>query len=278
MTPNLQTLSQIINIKSLEILQKTGKIQRVSLTVIDLENPSSVVSINGDVQRYPASVVKLFWAIQSLVELQESKELDLLLGKMIVDSDDWAGQQIVDKLCGKDPQDPKDFEKAYEKRRKLETFWHKLGYKTLKAAHKTFLNEYSEFDDWIKQNKSQNSVTSGMVADLWKKLWVNDPSLGLTENKREKLLNWLRREPLHQALKPEEKNFQASLLGYNLPPEAVLYTKSGWRDNTINDSGVIVSNKANKKLGQNSVIVVLSELGESEGIDFLRSLFLNCLY
>lgn len=267
MKSNLKPLSEYINLEKLEFLQSSSQIDKVSISILGLDSlDSCIYSVNGNLPRYPASIIKLFWAVQALIQLPESNAFDSLLEAMIVDSSDSAGQQIVDLLCGQqDPSSVKDFEEAYFQRTKLETFWKEHGYKNLKAAHKTFLNEYSEFDDWIKRNKFQNSVTSDLVIDLWKQLWFEASTLGLTDKHRTKLLNWLCRKPTKEKLKPEENGFQSSLLGYALPPEAVFHGKSGWRDDTINDSGIIVGNKK-------FAIVVLSELGEKEGIALMRSI------
>lgn len=250
----------------LSLLPSPESLDKVSISLMKLGGVSDYVfGINEKQDRYPASIIKLFWAVQALKELELNQELLTELELMLIDSSDEAGQKIVERLVGKDPADKEDFEAHYKKRVKLEQFWIERGFPLLKAAHKTFLNEYSAFDNWIKQNKFINRASASMVSQLWKLIWTADPLLGLSEFQRDKLLLMLQRSSIRHDLKPEEKDFQSSLIGFNLPLNVKFFSKSGWRGDVINDSAVILSSA-----GQVYVLTIMCELGEAEGIEFIR--------
>ncbi|MDJ0625448.1 MAG: hypothetical protein QNJ31_03680 [Candidatus Caenarcaniphilales bacterium] len=293
----MELSQEILERKVISALNDRARVDKISISILDLSNQISrsvqkskerLVSINGEIPRYPASIIKLFWAYQALYQLQNSNNLDFLLEHMLVNSSDAAGQELVDLLTKTHEVEIHNFEYAYAQRAELDNFWKAFGFRDLKARHKTFLDNYLNLDAWIKEVKGPNTVTSNMVVNLWKQIWINDSEPKLLETKRVEFLKWLKRKPTKAPILPSlfdsycinrdkkaidmkldinnfDGDFQASLIGFNLPKDCDLYTKSGWRDDFICDSGII------RKNSKCYAISVFSELPLKDGLEFIRN-------
>ncbi len=236
-------------------------------------NSSETFSFNEDKLFYPASLIKLFWACQLISQTQNlPQELENHLANMLIHSSDEAGQKIVDFLIPIDEpnmtiNDFNIYEKAYTKRQNLEKFWYKYGknYLKLKASHKTFLHEYSSFDAWIKKSKSPNLINANLMADLWQKIFFNQFEPVLEPQSQIKIFNYLKRQACQKYLKPEQLNYQSSLIACAAPPEGIVFSKAGWLNTTLHDTALISFKE------YNWLIICLTDLGEDSGINLIRN-------
>ena len=248
---------------------KTKSLNQIAFIAKNLNN-SQGFAFNENKLFYAASLIKLFWACQLVLQnpsFNQDQELENHLANMLIHSSDEAGQKIVDFLIPIDNINIYEYEKAYLERQKLEQFWHKYenNYLKLKASHKTFLHEYSPFDEWIKKYKSPNLISANLMADLWQKIFFNQFEPPLKPENQIKILNYLQRKPICKNLKPEELNFQSSLIAFAAPAEAIIFSKAAWLNEALHETAII-NFKEHKWL-----IIFLTELGEKQGINLIRN-------
>jgi hypothetical protein len=250
--------------KKLNELVSTRNPSQTALKIETLFGNKTVFEHNAKQKKYPASLVKLFWAVLA-VERSFDLQNESILRSMLEDSSDQAGQKVVDFLCG--DFNERNFELRLEIRKKqLYQPWINEGFVDLNITHKTFLEDYDEFDGKIKREISENHLTAEEMNLFWRKLMTNSfESFTIKDNQQKKLLDFLHRTPLKEPLEPETKHFQSTLLCYEIPKNIQAFSKAGWRDKTLNDCGVY-------QIDDNEYLIIsaLTELGEKEGIKFLR--------
>jgi hypothetical protein len=124
----------------------TLKTNEIAATLIDLRNAEkpATASFRGDVQVYPASVIKLFYltAIHRWMEdgkAQDTPELRRAMRDMIVESLNEATGLVVDTITGttSGPEMPEAELKAWwEKRNAVNQYFATLGYTNINASKK----------------------------------------------------------------------------------------------------------------------------------------------
>jgi hypothetical protein len=136
-----QVVDKIIKYTS----DKKLPIDDLSITLIDL-NTNEIAHFNGDIPRYPASVVKLFWlvAIYDKIATQNISESEVKsdINNMILRSDNQGASHILDAITNTHSQDKtlekSEFSDWKERRQKINTFFIQQGYGSLNVSQKTF--------------------------------------------------------------------------------------------------------------------------------------------
>jgi len=262
----------------LSALASQDERERISICLSQVDSEGNEVRsfiLNGSVPRYSASLVKVFWAVQALYDLELNEYLAEEIRNMLIHSSDKAGQNVVDLLINPQPlstelNDEIEFENCYQERLKLEHFWEIRGFTALKAAHKTFLHEYDKVDQWIKLNKSANSLTACEMTLFWQKAWqANSQVNGLFKSTQTRnfFFDCLKRTPRRINFKPEDKDFQSSLIAFNLPESSTVFGKSGWLNEVINDSVLLPLPN-----GGFVTLTIMCAIGEARGINYIRDI------
>ena len=146
--PQLQTLLSNSVGELLNSYPPRGfKADDIAATLIDLRDANNVrwANFRGDVQIYPASVVKMFYmaALERQFEdgkITSSKELERGLKDMIVDSSNEATQYILDVITGTSSgseMPAKEFAEWSYKRNTVNRFYSSLGYERINVNQKT---------------------------------------------------------------------------------------------------------------------------------------------
>jgi hypothetical protein len=122
------------------------KADELAVTLLDLRDPGRIrrAHYRGEVQIYPASVIKLFYLAAAHQWLEEGKlndgaELRRAMHDMIVDSYNEATHYIIDLLTDttSGPElSPEALEIWYEKRNVVNRYFKSLGYEKVNANRK----------------------------------------------------------------------------------------------------------------------------------------------
>ena len=129
-----------------QFASKSFDSNQLALTLVDLRDPDQPrwASFRGDVQIYPASVIKAFYlqAAHQWMEdgkLKDTAELRRAMKDMIVDSLNEATGLVVDSLTDttSGPELPADeLEKWYDKRNAVNRYFAALGYRNINVNRK----------------------------------------------------------------------------------------------------------------------------------------------
>ncbi len=178
---------------------------------------------------YPASWVKLFWAVQAFLVGTPCSDL---IFRLLAHSSDQAGQELVDFLVGTDSE---DYPETKCRRQLLTSFWEERGYAGIGLGHKTFLGEYSALDAWLREDLGPNKISFAQIHKLWSFVLLEN---NLKPEQREIFLSALTRKATSAPEIPDTPNFQASLLGFGFgfPESFTFLAKAGWRDWLVCDS------------------------------------------
>jgi beta-lactamase class A len=187
------------------------KKEDLSIAVIDV-NHNEIAGYQSDRSEYPASVVKLFWAVALYEQIdhklwKNTATFDALAKKMIVESDNEAASFIVDSIT-KAPSIPKNLEgKEWQdwrlKRLSVNQFFNLGGYENLNVSQKTYpipylnLSEPTGTDKTMRQENTtpdkpvRNKVTAEQAAKLMYEV-CSVPSL--SQESSTKICRWLSRD------------------------------------------------------------------------------------
>ncbi|MGQ9865966.1 MAG: serine hydrolase [Pseudanabaenaceae cyanobacterium] len=231
---------------------------------------------------YPASVIKLFYAVAVFEWLHRgmltpSPELERALHDMLVHSSNDATSYIVDILTGttSGPElPPGPFETWQHQRQLVNRYFHNLGipvYAPINICQKTW-NEgpYGRERLFYGDNMgNRNLLTTDATAHL---LHSIIGGVAVTPQASHHLRSLLRRslDPVDLAADPE--NQVTGFLGQALPAGAKLWSKAGWTSQVRHDAAYIERPDANAL-----AIVVFTE-GQSantELLPFLATQILN---
>lgn len=223
------TLEQISLIKSprlQKILENTVKAvtndklkkEDLSIAVIDV-NHNEIAGYQSDRLEYPASVVKLFWAVALYEQIdhklwKNTATFDALAKKMIVESDNEAASFIVDSIT-KAPSlaknlEGKEWQDWRSKRLSVNQFFNLGGYEHLNVSQKTYpvpylnLTEPMGTDKTMRQENTtpdkpiRNKVTAEQAAKLMYEV-CSVPSL--SPESSTKICGWLARDLKNESWK-----------------------------------------------------------------------------
>jgi Beta-lactamase enzyme family len=187
------------------------KKEDLAIAVIDV-NRSEIAGYQADRLEYPASVVKLFWAVALYEQIdhnlwKNTATFDALTKKMLVESDNEAASFIVDSIT-KAPSlsknlEGKEWKDWKSKRLSVNQFFNLGGYEKLNVSQKTYpvpylnLSEPTGTDKTMRQENTtpdkpiRNKVTAEQAAKLMYEV-CSVPSL--SPDSSTKICGWLTRD------------------------------------------------------------------------------------
>ena len=217
----------------------------LAVTLIDLRDTNKPVraSYRGDVQIYPASVIKLFYLVAAHRQLEDGKlqdteELRRAMRDMIVDSYNEATGYIVDLLTGttSGPELPRaELDQWHDKREAVNRYFTSLGYTNINVDKKPWCEgPYGrEMQATKLYQPSRNWLTTDVTARLMMEIVTGK---AVSPARCEQMKELLRRNYDDQA----NTNRQAkAYTGAALPPGAKLWSKAGWTSETRHDAAYV---------------------------------------
>lgn len=237
-------------------------ISNVSITLIDV-NQNTIAQNKGDVLRYPASVVKLFWLVTLYSYVEEGKinldsQLASEINKMMAKSDNEAASFIIDTITQTQSGrviSSNQFYKWYLKRNQLNDFFLTAGYSNLNITQKTFpipvLKEYGKRPKGLdlkmrhlegrdENNPIRNKLTTWHAARLMYEI-VNNQAI--SPEYSQKIQSHLERDLNPQAWKNIDPRFEfnpvQAFFGESLPTNIRFLSKAGWTSSTRHEVAYI---------------------------------------
>ena len=218
---------------------------QLAITLIDLRDSAHPARGNfrGDVQIYPASVIKLFYLAAAHRWMEDGKladapELRRAMRDMIVDSSNDATAYVVDVLTGttSGPELSDDEIKIwFEKRNAVNRYFASLGYTNINASKKPWGDgPYGRETQATKLfEPKRNMLTTDATARL-----LSEIATGrcVTAARSAEMTALLSRDP---ATKSDDPDNQAKFTGPVLPAGAKLWSKAGWTSTTRHDAAYI---------------------------------------
>ncbi len=218
---------------------------QLALTLIDLTDPAAPVgaSHRGDVQIYPASVIKLFYLVAAhqwmeAGRLEDTAELRRAMSDMIVHSYNEATHYVIDLLTGttSGPELSDDgIAEWFEKRDAVNRYFWGLGYANVNANKKPWCEgPYGRETQAINRlPRPRNMLTTEDTARLLAEIVTHRAS---TSRRCGEMLDLMRRDLPDPGQDPDG---QARFTGPALPPGAKLWSKAGWTSQTRHDAAYI---------------------------------------
>jgi hypothetical protein len=277
-TPKIQTSPQLQAIVN-EIVAKvtTTKLAKedLSISVIDLTTGDRA-GYQDDQQRYPASIVKLFWAFHLYLatdykQLQSSAAIDSAAKKMIVDSDNEGASVVVDTISGTSSSLTELAGTAWtawrNNRLKINSFAHQFfddQQSSLNIAQKTFpipmlkLDEPKGADQQLRlENTTVNKPIRNHVS-TWQAAQAMNASCGsklLSKESSNKLCGWLTRDLKNlqwkkaPAVPANDFNPIRGFMGEGIADQQVIIrSKAGWTKESRQEVAFIQGQQDHPKL------------------------------
>ena len=230
----------------------------LAITLVDLSSfpspPSSAsskssadsaprASYRGDVQIYPASVIKLFYlaAAHRWMEagkLNDTPELRRAMKDMIVDSSNDATHYVIDVITGthSGPELPDaDIKTWFDRRNAVTHYFASLGYTGVFAHKKPWSDgPYGRESQAIRLfEPKRNLLTSDATARLFTEIATGQC---VTAARSAEMMTLLARDLVTKDPDPDN---QATFTGPVLPAGAKLWSKAGWTSQTRHDAAYI---------------------------------------
>lgn len=250
----VQSLQALVEFAVANTLQEFApkKLQsnQLAVTLVDLRDFKKPVqaSYRGDVQIYPASVVKLFYlaAAHRWMEdgkLKDTPELRRAMRDMIVESYNEATHYIVDLLTGttSGPELPDaEIDAWFEKRNAVNRWFTSLGYTNINANKKPWCEgPYGRETQSIKRHTpKRNMLTTDATARLLTEIVTGQC---VTLKRSAEMLELMKRDPtkqLEDGGEPDQNNAFTGL-GVRDIPGVKLWSKAGWTSQTRHDAAYI---------------------------------------
>jgi beta-lactamase class A len=222
----------------------------LSIALIDTKT-GEIAEYQGDVQRYPASVVKMFWLVAAYQKIgqKELTEVSLrpAIEQMIFKSDNQGASQILDKVT-QTTSTPNNLPEnelgiGQQKRQQVNNFFSQAGYsKDINVSQKTFpipqenIMEPKGFDQQLRgvdiQKPIRNRITTNDAARLMYEI-VSGKSIDPTTSKKMTALLTRNTDPTFwkkQPPNPIDFNPVESFFGEGLPVGKTqnIVSKAGW--------------------------------------------------
>jgi beta-lactamase class A len=220
----------------------------LSVTLIDTKTGEEA-DYNGSIERYPASVVKLFWlvAIYQKINIQEADEsvLKNAIVKMMLESDNNGASQIVDTLTKTKSTNvdlpATELNAKRQQRQTLNDFFRQSGYSAqLNVSQKTFpiprekMEEPRGFDRQLRgsdpQKPTRNKLTTNDAARLMYEIATDRSISAQSSQKMQKLLSRNLNPKFWQQIPADDFNPVAGFFGEGLSISQAekLLSKAGW--------------------------------------------------
>ncbi len=220
---------------------------QIAVTLVDLSDPQMPrqASYRGDVQIYPASVVKLFYlaAVHRWLEdgkLKDTPELRRAMRDMIVDSLNEATGLIVDSLTDttSGPElSPSEMEVWYNKRNAVNRYYVSLGYTNINVNRKPWCEgPYGREMQSVQLSKPnhRNWLTTDATARLLTEIATGR---AVSAKRSREMMELLQRD---QTSKSGGKDDQAhGFSAGGLPAGAKLWSKAGWTSDSRHDAAYV---------------------------------------
>jgi beta-lactamase class A len=218
---------------------------QIAVTLVDLRDPATPAraSYRGDVQIYPASVIKLFYLAAAHRWMEDGKladtpELRRAMSDMIVHSYNEATGYVIDLLTGttSGPELSDDEIKAwFDKRNAVNRHFTSLGYANINANKKPWCEgPYGRETQAINAfTPKRNMLTTDATARLMTEIVTGQC---VSAKRSADMMKLLSRNP---AAKEKDPDSQARFTGPVLPEGAKLWSKAGWTSQTRHDCAYI---------------------------------------
>lgn len=211
----------------------------LALSVIDLTRPESVVRADyyGDASFYPASLVKLFFMVETYHQAHITPEIERALREMIQVSDNDAAGFLLDVLtdtASGSELKGKALDEFIDRRRKLNRYFASLGYDISAMVKPWSFGPFGR-DMQIMGEKliNRNRASANSFASLL--LWIVRRH-AISPQASEAMLTLLER-PL-SPMRPAENQVK-EFLGESLPAGARLWSKEGDTSEVRHDAAYI---------------------------------------
>ncbi|MFN2623901.1 MAG: serine hydrolase [Chthoniobacterales bacterium] len=225
----------------------------LALSVIDLTKPETPIraDYHGDASFYPASLVKLFFMVETYRQGKLTPEIERALREMIYVSDNDAAAFLVDILtdtCSGSELDGKALEDFLDRRRKLNRSFASLGYDISAMMKPWSFGPFGRDMQALGENKvNRNRASANSIASLL--LWIVRRH-AISPQASDAMMALLER-PL-APLRPTENQVK-EYFGESLPPGAKLWSKEGDTSEVRHDAAYI-----ELPSGRKFVIVILT--------------------
>jgi beta-lactamase class A len=218
---------------------------QLAVTLVDLRDPAlpERASFRGDVQIYPASVIKLFYLAAAHRWMEDGKltdtpELRRAMKDMIVDSSNDATHYVIDVLTGttSGPELPDaEIKTWFERRNAVNRYFASLGYAGVNANKKPWGDgPYGRETQAIRLfEPKRNMLTTDATARLLTEIVTGRC---ITAARSTEMMALLSRDPASNDPDPDN---QAKFTGPVLPPGAKLWSKAGWTTQTRHDAACV---------------------------------------
>jgi beta-lactamase class A len=250
-SPELQTLlSRSIGELLNSYPTRAFKADDISATLIDLRDPNNFrwANFRGDVQIYPASVVKMFYmaALERQLEdgkITSSKELERGLKDMIVDSSNEATQYILDVLTGTSSgseMPAKEFTEWSYKRNTVNRFYSSLCYDRINVNQKTHCEDAYGREQQFRNYKGENRnmLTTNATARLLAEIVTGRIA---APERTQKMMDLMKRNPFVETKDTDDQasGFTGKALINKKMTDARLWSKAGWTSKSRHDAAYI---------------------------------------
>ncbi len=209
----------------------------LAISLVELTNPGlpARADINGDAPFYPASVVKLFFLVETFAERKENvPDVQRALKEMIVVSDNDATAYIIDVLSGTSagPElQGRALKRFVDDRRVTNRYFASKGYDISAMMKPWSFGPFGREMQLIGANRiNRNRATANSLASLL--LWiVRGRAVSPVASEAMKAL-------LLRPLDPQrtDENQVREFIGEALPKEAKLWSKAGWTSEVRHDA------------------------------------------
>lgn len=223
---------------------------QLAVTLVDITDAANPVraSYRGDVQIYPASVVKLFYLAAAHRWMEDGKltdtpELRRAMRDMIVESYNEATHYIVDLLTettsGPELSET-EIEQWFDKRNAVNRYFTSLGYTNINANKKPWCEgPYGRESQSIRKHKPNRNM---LTTDATARLLVEIATGRCVNAKRSaEMLELMKRNPyakIEEGGEPDQGNAFTGL-ALKDQPGAKLWSKAGWTSETRHDAALI---------------------------------------
>jgi beta-lactamase class A len=225
----------------------------LALSVIDLTKPESPIraDYHGDASFYPASLVKLFFMVETYHQGKLTLEIERALREMIWVSDNDAAAFLLDILtdtASGGELEAKALEDFTERRRKLNRYFTSLGYDISAMIKPWSFGPFGRDMQIMGENKvNRNRASANSFASLI--LWIVRRQ-AISPQASDAMMSLLER-PLSPP-RPTENQVK-EFLGESLPPGAKLWSKEGDTSEVRHDAAYL-----ELPSGRKFIIVILT--------------------
>jgi hypothetical protein len=238
--PSDRTLDRVIDRIVQHCKENKFSTESLSISLVDLKT-NERVGYHNSTERYPASVVKMFWLFDLYDTQAIPPDLQNSVDKMILKSDNNGASRVLDYLTRthstKTELSQQEFQQEKQKRKLINSFYQQKGYSpSLNISQKTFpitqdnIMEPVGFDKQLRGKNIEKPVRNKITTDDATLLMyeiINHP-----QQQMKKLLTrntepnfWQKQPPNPIEFNPVESFFGEGLTG--LKTENII-SKAGW--------------------------------------------------